>query len=138
MSGRVPLDLAAVPIVDNHCHSLLRRQPADDLAFRGHLTESYLPGQNLLQPLFLVAAGFAGALRDECSVGDVVLATEVVDARGRCWPRHPEAGETGQDVIAWRHERKPSRGKGPSFSLYRWKRSRAPYPCPAAPASIAQ
>src|SRR5438874_2223595 len=32
------------------------------------LTESYLPGQNLLQPLFLVSAGFAGALHDECSV----------------------------------------------------------------------
>jgi hypothetical protein len=38
----VPLDLAAIPIVDNHCHSLLREQPADDLAFRGHLTESYI------------------------------------------------------------------------------------------------
>jgi len=39
----VPLDLAAIPIVDNHCHSLLREQPADDLAFRNHLTESYIP-----------------------------------------------------------------------------------------------
>jgi uncharacterized protein len=39
----VPLDLAAIPIVDNHCHSLLRDQPADDLAFRNHLTESYIP-----------------------------------------------------------------------------------------------
>jgi uncharacterized protein len=39
----VPLDLAAIPIVDNHCHSLLREQPADDVAFRGHLTESYIP-----------------------------------------------------------------------------------------------
>jgi uncharacterized protein len=39
----VPLDLAAIPIVDNHCHSLLREQPADDLAFRAHLTESYIP-----------------------------------------------------------------------------------------------
>ena len=39
----MPLDLAAIPIVDNHCHSLLRNQPADDLAFRGHLTESYFP-----------------------------------------------------------------------------------------------
>ena len=34
------LDLAAIPIVDNHCHSLLRRQPPDDDAFRIHLTES--------------------------------------------------------------------------------------------------
>jgi hypothetical protein len=39
----VPLDLAAIPIVDNHCHSLLREQPADDEAFRTHLTESYFP-----------------------------------------------------------------------------------------------
>ena len=37
------LDLASIPIVDNHCHSLLRDQPADDEAFRIHLTESYFP-----------------------------------------------------------------------------------------------
>jgi hypothetical protein len=37
----MPLDLASIPIVDNHCHSLLRDQPADDEAFRIHLTESY-------------------------------------------------------------------------------------------------
>jgi hypothetical protein len=36
----VGLDLGAIPIVDNHCHSLLRRQPPDDDAFRIHLTES--------------------------------------------------------------------------------------------------
>jgi hypothetical protein len=39
----MPLDLTAIPIVDNHCHSLLRDQPADDEAFRIHLTESYFP-----------------------------------------------------------------------------------------------
>lgn len=39
----MPLDLASIPIVDNHCHSLLRDQPADDEAFRIHLTESYFP-----------------------------------------------------------------------------------------------
>jgi predicted TIM-barrel fold metal-dependent hydrolase len=39
----VTLDLESIPIVDNHCHSLLRRQPPDDLAFRNHLTESYIP-----------------------------------------------------------------------------------------------
>jgi hypothetical protein len=39
----VALDLDAIPIVDNHCHSLLRQQPPDDDAFRIHLTESYLP-----------------------------------------------------------------------------------------------
>jgi hypothetical protein len=36
----VPLDLDAIPIVDNHCHSLLRLQPPDDQGFRIHLTES--------------------------------------------------------------------------------------------------
>jgi hypothetical protein len=39
----MPLDLAPIPIVDNHCHSLLRDQPPDDDAFRIHLTESYFP-----------------------------------------------------------------------------------------------
>jgi uncharacterized protein len=39
----VALDLDAIPIVDNHCHSLLREQPIDDDAFRIHLTESYIP-----------------------------------------------------------------------------------------------
>jgi hypothetical protein len=39
----VGLDLDAIPIVDNHCHSLLRRQPPDDDAFRIHLTESTFP-----------------------------------------------------------------------------------------------
>jgi len=37
----VALDLDGIPIVDNHCHSLLREQPQDDAAFRIHLTESY-------------------------------------------------------------------------------------------------
>jgi hypothetical protein len=39
----VSLDLDAIPIVDNHCHSLLRQQPPDDDAFRIHLTESTFP-----------------------------------------------------------------------------------------------
>ena len=39
----MPLDLSSIPIVDNHCHSLLREQPPDDEAFRIHLTESYFP-----------------------------------------------------------------------------------------------
>ena len=37
----MPIDLSAIPIVDHHCHSLLREQPADDDAFRIHLTETY-------------------------------------------------------------------------------------------------
>jgi uncharacterized protein len=36
----MPIDLSAVPIVDHHCHSLLREQPRDDEAFRNHLTET--------------------------------------------------------------------------------------------------
>jgi uncharacterized protein len=39
----MPIDLSAIPIVDHHCHSLLRQQPADDEAFRIHLTETYFP-----------------------------------------------------------------------------------------------
>jgi hypothetical protein len=39
----MPLDLSAIPIVDHHCHSLLRLQPPDDEAFRNHLTETYVP-----------------------------------------------------------------------------------------------
>ncbi|MGH2407017.1 MAG: amidohydrolase family protein [Candidatus Limnocylindrales bacterium] len=37
------LDLSGIPIVDHHCHSLLRVQPRDDVAFRNHLTETYIP-----------------------------------------------------------------------------------------------
>ena len=36
----MPLDLDPIPIVDNHCHSLLRHQPTTDEQFRIHLTES--------------------------------------------------------------------------------------------------
>jgi hypothetical protein len=39
----MPLDLSDIPIVDHHCHSLLRQQPPDDGAFRNHLTETYIP-----------------------------------------------------------------------------------------------
>ncbi|MFL5777472.1 MAG: amidohydrolase family protein [Chloroflexota bacterium] len=39
----MPLDLGPIPIVDAHCHSLLRQQPPDDAAFRMHLSESYYP-----------------------------------------------------------------------------------------------
>jgi hypothetical protein len=39
----VALDLTSIPIVDHHCHSLLRQQPQDDGAFRNHLTETYFP-----------------------------------------------------------------------------------------------
>ena len=39
----MPVDLSGIPIVDHHCHSLLRVQPSDDVAFRNSLTETYFP-----------------------------------------------------------------------------------------------
>ncbi len=38
------------------------------------------------RPEFLVLAGFSGALADGVRVGDVLLATEVVDEHGGLWP----------------------------------------------------
>jgi hypothetical protein len=38
------------------------------------------------RPKVVLAAGFAGALQPGVRVGDVLLATEVVDADGTCWP----------------------------------------------------
>jgi hypothetical protein len=35
---------------------------------------------------FVLSAGFSGGLQDGCPVGDLVLATEVVDEQGHCWP----------------------------------------------------
>lgn len=39
----MPLDLSAIPIIDNHCHSLLRKQPQTALEWRACFTESYFP-----------------------------------------------------------------------------------------------
>jgi nucleoside phosphorylase len=49
------------------------------------LTESYLPSKGFLQPLWLCAAGFAGALQADWRIGDVLVALEVADTSGRCW-----------------------------------------------------
>lgn len=38
------------------------------------------------RPKVVIAAGFAGGLQDSLAVGDVVLATEVVDEAGQRWP----------------------------------------------------
>lgn len=39
----MPLDLSAIPLIDNHCHSLLREQPQSVLEWRACFTESYFP-----------------------------------------------------------------------------------------------
>lgn len=38
------------------------------------------------RPKLILSAGFAGALQDGFAVGDVILATEIVDAGGQSWP----------------------------------------------------
>jgi adenosylhomocysteine nucleosidase len=38
------------------------------------------------RPRFILSAGFSGALQPGIRVGDVVLATEVADLQGDCWP----------------------------------------------------
>ena len=38
------------------------------------------------RPKLVLAAGFAGALQPGLRVGDVLLATEVCDGEGHCWP----------------------------------------------------
>lgn len=44
------------------------------------------------RPKVVLVAGFAGALEASLRVGDVVLATEVADGQGQCWPA-PWPGE---------------------------------------------
>jgi adenosylhomocysteine nucleosidase len=39
-----------------------------------------------LRPKLVLSAGFSGALRPQQRVGDLILATEVVDQDGRSWP----------------------------------------------------
>src|SRR5579871_742323 len=38
------------------------------------------------RPKLVVSTGFAGALQEGYRVGDILLATEVLDADGKCWP----------------------------------------------------
>jgi hypothetical protein len=38
------------------------------------------------RPKAVLSAGFAGGLQEEVKVGDVILATEIVDAEGERWP----------------------------------------------------
>jgi hypothetical protein len=39
----VAIDLADIPVVDNHCHGVFLRQPVESTEWRGHFTESYDP-----------------------------------------------------------------------------------------------
>jgi adenosylhomocysteine nucleosidase len=43
-------------------------------------------GEVPYRPKVVLSAGFAGALQPGMNVGDVLLATEVVDQEGNCWP----------------------------------------------------
>jgi len=38
------IDLTGIPVIDNHCHGILRRQPAELMAWRERFTESRDPG----------------------------------------------------------------------------------------------
>jgi adenosylhomocysteine nucleosidase len=53
-------------------------------------------GNVAVEPKVVISAGFAGALEDQLQVGDVVLATEVVDEKDQrlatTWPRALPAG----------------------------------------------
>ncbi|MHB1422300.1 MAG: phosphorylase family protein [Gemmataceae bacterium] len=47
-------------------------------------------GGELYRPPLLLSVGFSGALQPEQRVGDLVVATEVLDQQGNCWPAiHP-------------------------------------------------
>jgi hypothetical protein len=37
------------------------------------------------KPKLVLSAGFAGALQDDCRIGDLILATEVTDGAGKVW-----------------------------------------------------
>ncbi|MFN4260145.1 MAG: hypothetical protein ACK4RK_12685 [Gemmataceae bacterium] len=50
------------------------------------LLQAPLLGNVPYRPRVVLSAGFAGALREGLRAGDVVLATEIVDAQGSRWP----------------------------------------------------
>ena len=79
----MPLDLAAIPIVDNHCHSLLREQPADDAAFRAHLTESYIP--DVARDDVPYSLGWHWAIRELASLLGCAANPDAVHSARREW-----------------------------------------------------
>jgi hypothetical protein len=93
----VTLDLDAIPIVDNHCHSLLRRQPPDDDAFRIHLTESTFP--EIARDHIPTSLAYHLAIREMAVLLDCEPTPDVVHAarrdRGVEWLTH-EVVERGR------------------------------------------
>ena len=75
------LDLDAIPIVDNHCHSLLRIQPPDDDAFRIHLTESTFP--EIARDHIGTSLAYQWAIRELATLLDCEASPDAVHAARR-------------------------------------------------------
>ncbi|HET8786577.1 MAG TPA: amidohydrolase family protein [Candidatus Limnocylindrales bacterium] len=75
------LDLDAIPIVDNHCHSLLRTQPPDDDAFRIHLTESTFP--EIARDHIATSLAYQWAIRELATLLDCEASPDAVHAARR-------------------------------------------------------
>jgi adenosylhomocysteine nucleosidase len=54
------------------------------------------------RPAFVLSAGFSGALQPEQRVGDLVLATEVVDPQGHIWPTFCPKALANRNITAGR------------------------------------
>lgn len=71
--------------------------PARAESALGWLLEEPILAGGPYRPRAVISAGFCGALREGLGIGDVVLATDVVDAEGQhwpaTWPREPPAEE---------------------------------------------
>jgi adenosylhomocysteine nucleosidase len=72
---------------------------AMETALRWCLGSPHL-GEVSYRPRFVLSAGFSGALQPEQRVGDLILATEVVDQKGNCWPAANSS--ISRDIIAGR------------------------------------
>ncbi|MGH7170041.1 MAG: hypothetical protein ACRELG_07185, partial [Gemmataceae bacterium] len=59
-------------------------------------------GDVLYRPRLLVSLGFSGALQPGQRVGDLVLATEVVDQQGHHWPALHSAPFANQEITLGR------------------------------------
>lgn len=54
------------------------------------------------RPRLLISAGFSGALQPDLRVGDLVLATEVIDPQGNRWSAMPPAALAGCNIASGR------------------------------------